>query len=896
MHNIDLGIIGLFLLGTLWVAIVRGKKVESLKDFSVADRNFSLPVLVCTTAATWLGGGSSLGLSTRVFEYGYPILILVALQAFADLFLGVVVIPKMGRFHGCMTPGDMGAKAYGQYAKKIIGLSALIKTLGTFALQVSAMGFVFQYFLNIPFNLGVLFSVGIVLFYTMFGGVRAVVFTDVLQFCFIVVSVPSVCMFLLDYFGGYQKFFSQIPETHYSFVHTKADTGLLLTYFFAQFLPILNPLILHRFFISRGPKQMSKSMILTAILEFPFFFFIGLIGIAAYIIFPNIDSKLAFPHLISEFLPIGVKGIAASGLMAVIMSSADSALNLSTSTFLGDVLGLKEKTRSDEKRMRNWIWIFTPSAALFAMAIALIFKDILSIMVYFMSFWSPVAVVPLYAAIFGIKVSEKTFLYAVLGGIVSFIIWDVLNLVDLTYVPGFIVGMLGNAVVFFTRFFFFEPKSRFAPESQKKIIRIQRESSKKKPSFSEILNPARLEWLPATGFSVFVLCVYIAPNFMWIQKSTLVSGEMIFLKLFSGFLCVLLLLKGYWPKSLLRYFTAYWHFTVMITLPFTLMVQGLLGNLDTFGLTNLTLGLFLMALLVSWRVFMILFAGGSLLAFGLYILLCGGSCFDFASNDILLFVFSIIFSSLMGMVFSRKKEGDEFSAKQLEKYQANYISHELSTPLSTLGMRVFSLKNIAKKVEIKGSKEDVEGLQKNIEEIGNTVTRISQIQQLSIRQLKGTNKELFVHKENIGDILREAIDIYPLPPEEKGEIFILKGLIQDALISTHKSAMIQVMHNLFKNAYEAFCGQGRRGSQLRIEIEIEVDEDKVVVAIQDNGPGMQPDVLENIFDPMFTTKSSGMGIGLSYCKEIIDLSQGEMRVRSQPDQGTEIVMVFEKHR
>jgi len=69
-------------------------------------------------------------------------------------------------------------------------------------------------------------------------------------------------------------------------------------------------------------------------------------------------------------------------------------------------------------------------------------------------------------------------------------------------------------------------------------------------------------------------------------------------------------------------------------------------------------------------------------------------------------------------------------------------------------------------------------------------------------------------------------------------------------------------------------------------------ENRVLLAIEDNGCGIPPDVREKIFIPFFSTRESGSGIGLSLCRQIMQLHQGSIRFETQPQRGTVFYLVF----
>ncbi|MDN5211063.1 ATP-binding protein [Fulvivirgaceae bacterium BMA12] len=93
----------------------------------------------------------------------------------------------------------------------------------------------------------------------------------------------------------------------------------------------------------------------------------------------------------------------------------------------------------------------------------------------------------------------------------------------------------------------------------------------------------------------------------------------------------------------------------------------------------------------------------------------------------------------------------------------------------------------------------------------------------------------------------------------------------------------QVLINLLKNAMEAVANQ--KNPLISISTQSH-GEKSVVIKVRDNGPGIPPEILENIFIPFFTTKEGGSGIGLSVCRQIIQLHKGVLTVDTKPGVGT----------
>jgi SSS family solute:Na+ symporter len=104
------------------------------------------------------------------------------------------------------------ATAYGKIGKVVTGLCALFLCTGIVGAQVGAIGIVFNVFYGLDRSVGIAIGCGIVILYTTFGGMRAVVFTDLVQFAILAIGMPLVLVFGINYVGGIDALIAAIPR------------------------------------------------------------------------------------------------------------------------------------------------------------------------------------------------------------------------------------------------------------------------------------------------------------------------------------------------------------------------------------------------------------------------------------------------------------------------------------------------------------------------------------------------------------------------------------------------------------------------------------------------------------------------------------------------------------
>ncbi len=141
---------------------------------------------------------------------------------------------------------------------------------------------------------------------------------------------------------------------------------------------------------------------------------------------------------------------------------------------------------------------------------------------------------------------------------------------------------------------------------------------------------------------------------------------------------------------------------------------------------------------------------------------------------------------------------------------------------------------------------------------------------------------------DVRSLLEEISLLHRKELTEKNILLTIQIYPEDLTLLADRSMIEQVVINLFKNAIQAFEDQVEK----RIELIASLNErSKPVIAIRDNGSGIDPEAIDKIFIPFFTTKKSGSGIGLSLSRQIMRQHQGSLTVKST-ETSTEFIMRF----
>lgn len=142
---------------------------------------------------------------------------------------------------------------------------------------------------------------------------------------------------------------------------------------------------------------------------------------------------------------------------------------------------------------------------------------------------------------------------------------------------------------------------------------------------------------------------------------------------------------------------------------------------------------------------------------------------------------------------------------------------------------------------------------------------------------------------SVKTLLEELCMLHRKELMEKGIHLDISVYPEDLTISADKNMIEQVVINLVKNAIQSFEDQQDKQIALKAYL---TEKSRPVISIRDNGTGIDPEALEKIFIPFFTTKKTGSGIGLSLSRQIMRQHQGTLTVKSTVGKGTEFFMRF----
>jgi SSS family solute:Na+ symporter len=446
--TVDYVIITGYLLMILLVGLWSGKGMKTLSDFSVSHRSYGSLVLFATLSASFIGGGFSIGNAEKVFTFG--IVNIVALWGFSlkEILVAKFIAPRTGNFPGVISVGDLMDRGYGKIGRIVSGVFSVFLCAGIVGAQVGAMGIIFNVFLGMKPLWGILIGCGIVITYSTVGGMKAVVLTDVIQFCVLAIGLPAALIFGLVKVGGISAVKAATPAGHFSIPAEGTTIGAFVSLFLTFVLgETLVPPYVQRLFMAKDASHTARGTLLSGIFSIPFFVITGGIGLVALTMKPDLDANLAMPYVVHTALPIGVRGVVIAGVVSIVMSSADSFLNGAATCCINDLVKPFRRAPLSQQQELLAAKIINGLVGILAVVFAIEIPSVLDILFYAYNFWAPIILIPLAAVLLGFRVRRAAFLAGTLAGIVGVLTWSHL-LHSPAGISGLVVGVFCNLVAF----------------------------------------------------------------------------------------------------------------------------------------------------------------------------------------------------------------------------------------------------------------------------------------------------------------------------------------------------------------------------------------------------------------------------------------------------------------
>ena len=357
----------LFLI--LYLLIIAGVSIWSIRrakaspsDYFLANRNLGWWVIGASILASNVGSEHIVGLAGTGAASGL-VMGHYELHSYIVLILGWVFVPFYMRSMVYTMP-EFLERRFNAQARRLLSIIQLLSyVIAKASVTIFAGALVFNSFLGVDFWTGAIILVVVTGIYTILGGLHTVMYTEAIQAIVLLLGSAVLLFIGLDKVGGWQGIINSVPKEKLNMFRPLSDPDFpwLGILFAAPIVGIwywcTDQHIVQRCLAGKNEREARRGTIFAAYLKLlPFFIFLvpGLIAVAMV----NqgkltlTDNNAAFPTLVKEIMPLGLRGLLAGGLLAALMSSLASVYNACSTLFTMDIYQKMYPETSGKKLVR----------------------------------------------------------------------------------------------------------------------------------------------------------------------------------------------------------------------------------------------------------------------------------------------------------------------------------------------------------------------------------------------------------------------------------------------------------------------------------------------------------------------------------------------------------------
>jgi solute:Na+ symporter, SSS family len=444
MNILDTFVLLLYFGSLIMVGIIGIKKAKSEKDFVLAGSRLGYFSHVGCLAAVIIGGAATMGSTTLGYNFGISGFWFVSMMGLGIAALGLFVVNKIGSYK-VFTISQLLGKRFGEGTQLISAIVTAIYTLMIVVTQVIGMGNVIHVLLGWPIIPSMLIGGGIVLFYTILGGMWSITLTDIIQF---VVMTIGVFFIMLPYsvhsVGGLTTLFNSVPESHRSL--TNIGWQRIFQYFLLYFFGlIVSQDIWQRVFTAKNERVMKSSAVSAGLYSVFYALALSIVGMCAFVLLPHLgNSQTAFTSLALKILPPGLLGLVLASVCSALMSNASGAIFASATLITHDIIKVYIKKDMTDKVIIKTSRIVTLGLGVLSIIFSIWIQNILVALDMAYAILSGAIFIPLVIGLYWKRVTSQAAFYSIIASslviFITFMIYGIASTLPIIF--GLITGII----------------------------------------------------------------------------------------------------------------------------------------------------------------------------------------------------------------------------------------------------------------------------------------------------------------------------------------------------------------------------------------------------------------------------------------------------------------------
>ena len=466
MHLIDLAIFAVYMAAMLGVGAYFLRKNRGGDDYFAGGRNMGSVHVGLSVVATDVGGGFSIGLGGLGFSMGLSGSWMLFTGLLGAWLSAVLLIPKIKAnpaFSKALTFPEVLGHFYDRKVALLAGVISAIGYVGfTSAQLLAGAKLASGCFVGLELTTALLVMGVVAVLYTVMGGLKAVIFTDTIQWGVLMVGLVFVGLpFAYQAVGGWDAITAAVEPEMLTLTNISWQR---LVNWAVTIVPIwfVGMTLYQRIYACADERTAKRAWFVAGLFEWPVMAFMGVtLGLLARVAaaqgmfdalgVANVtDPETGLPMLLRVVLPVGLMGIVMSAYFSAILSTADSCLMASSGNVVSDILGAIWPIDPDSRRFLRLSQITTLVLGGAALLLASTMTNVLELMLYSYAFMVSGLFVPVIGILFWRRGSSLAAFAAMLvGGATTVTLEVTLERLPLG-LDGNVFGIGASALVFFT--------------------------------------------------------------------------------------------------------------------------------------------------------------------------------------------------------------------------------------------------------------------------------------------------------------------------------------------------------------------------------------------------------------------------------------------------------------
>jgi len=402
------------------------RKIKSEEGFILANRQINFPLLIATIIATFYGASAVIGGASIAYQIGMGVLWFMVPFYLGNIFL-IFVLPKIQKENAFTLPDFLG-RFYG--SRVVVASSSILAVLCLVPESIIAGGKILELLTPLSLEIGMFLIFCVIVIYTLLGGMRSVVISDLLQFSLMLLALAILVPYLIT---QPTMRFEFLPAEFWNPINY-FDQETLVWFILLFFLPITSAPLYQRIFASVKGVNIKKAILFSVIIWIFIDAVVLLSGFFSAINYGLEDPDQAIFMLGFKLLPPALQAIFFIGLLSAIMSTADSFLHSGASSLTHDVY--RRVTKKQEVKLVKMNRILVVILGIMSLYLALHFRQIVPALIFLLTVWISGILIPTLSALLNFRLKESAAFAAIIVGSSTAVLWKFLPAIyPLTEIP-----------------------------------------------------------------------------------------------------------------------------------------------------------------------------------------------------------------------------------------------------------------------------------------------------------------------------------------------------------------------------------------------------------------------------------------------------------------------------